>query len=93
MPGILYHLAFAEEVYRNFSEQMKLDKVNFMAGNLIPDLANDKKASHYRKKASVNGFFVPTMESVKKTYLCLLTLSNSVCTAISIWIIILLKTF
>ena len=51
MPGILYHLAFAEEVYRNFSEQMKLDKVNFMAGNLIPDLANDKKASHYRKKA------------------------------------------
>ena len=74
MPGILYHLAFAEEVYRNFSEQMKLDKVNFMAGNLIPDLANDKKASHYRKKASV-------------------TLSNSVCTAISIWIIILLKTF
>lgn len=66
MPGILYHLAFAEEVYRNFSEQMKLDKVNFMAGNLIPDLANDKKASHYRKKASVNGFFVPTMESVKK---------------------------
>ena len=37
-----------------------------MAGNLIPDLANDKKASHYRKKASVNGFFVPTMESVKK---------------------------
>ena len=44
MPGILYHLAFAEEVYRNFSEQMKLDKVNFMAGNLIPDLANDKKS-------------------------------------------------
>ena len=43
MPGILYHLAFAEEVYRNFSEQMKLDKVNFMAGNLIPDLLTIEK--------------------------------------------------
>ena len=66
MPGILYHLAFAEEVYRNFSEQLKLDKINFMAGNLIPDLAIDKKASHYRQKASVDGFFVPTIEKVKR---------------------------
>ena len=70
MPGILYHLAFAEEVYRNFSEQMKLDKVNFMAGNLIPDLANDKKASHYRKKASVNGFFCSHYGISKKRLIC-----------------------
>jgi hypothetical protein len=66
MPGILYHLSFAEEVYRNLSICMKLDKVNFMAGNLIPDLATDKKKSHYRKDASLNGFFVPDMELVKK---------------------------
>ena len=37
-----------------------------MAGNLIPDLATDKKLSHYRKKASVDGFFVPELELAKK---------------------------
>lgn len=66
MPGILYHLSFAEEVYRKLAPVMPLDKVSFMAGNLIPDLATDKKQSHYRKKASVDGFFVPEMELVKK---------------------------
>ena len=66
MPGILYHLSFAEEVYRKLAPVMPLDKVSFMAGNLIPDLATDKKQSHYRKKASVDGFFVPEMELVKR---------------------------
>lgn len=66
MPGILYHLSFAEEVYRKLAPIMPLDKVSFMAGNLIPDLATDKKQSHYRKKASVDGFFVPEMELVKR---------------------------
>ena len=45
---------------------MPLDKVSFMAGNLIPDLVTDKKRSHYRKKASVDGFFVPEMELVRR---------------------------
>lgn len=66
MPGILYHLSFAEEVYRKLVPIMPLDKVSFMAGNLIPDLATDKKRSHYRKKASVDGFFVPEMELVRR---------------------------
>lgn len=66
MPGILYHLSFAEEVYRNLGTVIKLDKVDFMAGNLIPDLATDKRKSHFRKKASVDGFFVPEMELVKR---------------------------
>ena len=66
MPGILYHLSFAEEVYRKLAPVMPLDKVSFMAGNLIPDLATDKKRSHYRKKASVDGFFVPEMELVRR---------------------------
>lgn len=66
MPGILYHLSFAEEVYRKLAPVMPLDKVSFMAGNLIPDLATDKKQSHYRKKASVDGFFVPELELVKR---------------------------
>lgn len=66
MPGILYHLSFAEEVYRNLGTVIQLDKVDFMAGNLIPDLAMDKMKSHFRKKASVDGFFVPEMELVKR---------------------------
>lgn len=66
MPGILYHLSFAEEVYRKLAPVTDFDKVFFMAGNLIPDLAIDKKQSHYRKKASVDGFFVPEMELVKR---------------------------
>lgn len=66
MPGILYHLSFAEEVYRHLPSSLDLDKISFMAGNLIPDLAVDKKKSHYRKDASVKGFFVPDMEAVKE---------------------------
>ena len=66
MPGILYHLSFAEEVYRKSEQIMSIDKISFMAGNLIPDLATDKQRSHYRKKASVDGFFVPEMELVKR---------------------------
>lgn len=69
MPGILYHISFAEEVYRNLEPIIQLDKISFMAGNLIPDLATDKKKSHYRKKASVDGFFVPEMEAVTREFL------------------------
>lgn len=66
MPGILYHLSFAEEVYRKLGTVTHLNKIDFMSGNLIPDLATDKKKSHYRKKASVDGFFVPDMKLVKR---------------------------
>lgn len=66
MPGILYHLSFAEEVYRKIVHFKSIDKIAFMAGNLIPDLAKDKQKSHYRKQASVEGFFVPEMKSAKK---------------------------
>ena len=66
MPGILYHLSFAEEVYRKLGTSIQFDKVDFMAGNLIPDLATDKKKSHYHKNASVDVFFVPEMELVKR---------------------------
>lgn len=65
MPGILYHLSFAEEVYRKLDTITQLNKVDFMAGNLIPDLATNKQESHYRKEASVGIFFVPEMELVK----------------------------
>ena len=45
MPGIMFHLAFAEEVYRHIG--YLLDKISFFSGNLIPDLAIDKKSSSY----------------------------------------------
>ena len=66
MPGILYHLSFAEEVYRKLASFISFDKGSFMAGNLIPDLATDKHKSHYRKKASIEVFYVPEMELVKR---------------------------
>lgn len=64
MPGIMYHLSFAEEVYRYL--KIPVNKVNFFAGNLIPDLVLDKKASHFRVEASVKGFVVPNMKQVKE---------------------------
>ncbi len=64
MPNILTHLAFAEEVLRYIGN--RVNKLEFLSGNLIPDLAIDKKASHYRTSASVQGFVVPNMKEVKK---------------------------
>lgn len=70
MPSYLYHIYFADQVYRKLSAILPLDKIQFMSGNLIPDLTTDfkaeKKYSHYRKDASVEGFFVPDMVQVKK---------------------------
>lgn len=66
MPGILYHLSFAEQVYRRINEKLPLNKVEFMSGNLIPDLAVDKAGSHYRIKASHEGFWVPNMDLVTR---------------------------
>lgn len=69
MPGTLYHLSFAEEVYRKLSATIHFDKIDFMSGNIIPDLAIDKNKSHYRSKASIDGLFVPNMSLVKKDLL------------------------
>ncbi len=66
MPGLLHHLSFAEAVYRMLESHIPIDKVSFMEGNIIPDLAIDKAHSHYRKSASAQGFFVPDMVLVKK---------------------------
>lgn len=64
MPGILFHLSFAEQVYRHL--KMPVNEVEFFSGNLIPDLVLDKKASHFRIPTSVQGFEVPDMNEVKK---------------------------
>ena len=68
MPGIIYHLAFAEEVYRHITKKNALNQIEFLSGNLIPDLvvSENKKRSHYRVAASFPGFEIPNMKEVKK---------------------------
>lgn len=65
MPGILYHLTFAKNAYENMHFEDVESKINFFAGNLIPDLVEDKMKSHYRTNASISGLFVPNMNDVK----------------------------
>ncbi len=66
MPGILYHLAFAEDVFQKLLPTHNINKTLFMSGNLIPDLATDKKASHYQKEENDFGFLLPNMQQAKK---------------------------
>lgn len=76
MPGTLCHVAFGEMVYRKLASYMPLSKKDFLSGNLIPDLSKeDKVLSHYRKKASVKGLFIPDMKRVEKE---LLTVHNPI---------------
>lgn len=64
MPGIMYHLAFAEEVFRHLP--ISVNQIEFFSGNLIPDLVVDKKVSHFRIPASIEGFEVPDMKAVRE---------------------------
>lgn len=65
MPGTLCHLAFAEQVYQMLSSSMPIDKIKFISGNLIPDLAAvDKNISHYRKSTTIPELLVPDMKRV-----------------------------
>lgn len=67
MPGILYHLSFAELVYQKLKDKIPLNKSEFMSGNLIPDLSiESKQYTHYKKSASLEGFFVPQLELAKE---------------------------
>lgn len=66
MPSQFIHFAFIEELYRIAPSLSISDKIRFMSGSLIPDLARNKNLSHYRREASSEGFFVPEMELVRK---------------------------
>jgi len=66
MPGFLYHLWFSQEVRKNMTA--KPDKAFLMAGSLIPDLADNKQASHFRVPASVAGFFVPDIKQIEQVF-------------------------
>ena len=67
MPGALFHLAFVEEIYR--LSNLDWDKLTFMAGNLIPDMAKNKMLSHYRISACIKGFMVPNLDAAGKDLL------------------------
>ena len=41
---------------------------DFLAGNLIPDLSTDKKRSHFRVDASMEGFVVPNLKAVRNIF-------------------------
>lgn len=63
---IVGHNSFAKMVLRQLPPGMISDRILFLAGNQIPDLATNKTLSHYRKSASIQGLWVPDMEQVKK---------------------------
>lgn len=65
MPGILYHVYFAKQVYKKLSTRMPINKINFLAGNLIPDESTDKRRAHYKKEASEKGIYVPDLKQAK----------------------------
>lgn len=64
MPGSLMHMAFAEIVYEGLKE-LKIDKTEFLIGNILPDEAGDKTMSHYRVPCSVDSYKLPDMVKVK----------------------------
>lgn len=68
MPGMIFHLVFAEEVYRR--TKIKLNKVDFFSGNIIPDLvtAENKRYTHYRTNSQTEGFMVPDLAKVRKKF-------------------------
>lgn len=75
MPGMIFHLVFAEEIYRR--TKIKLNKVDFFSGNIIPDLvtAENKKYTHYRIKSYVDGHMFPDLAKARNE---LLDKSNSI---------------
>ena len=75
MPGILSHALFGDKVYRKIANTYFLDKVDFLSGNLIPDLATDKSLTHYYVPTSIDGILIPNLKLAKKE---LLDIDNSV---------------
>ncbi len=65
MPGMTFHFVFADEVYRKI--KIKLDKVEFFSGNIIPDLVTpeNKEYTHYRITSPVDGHMFPDLAKAK----------------------------
>ena len=56
MPSIAAHMAVAKKV----GENLNIYNEDFIRGNLLPDLYEDKTASHYKKQGTF--FLIPDME-------------------------------
>ncbi len=65
MPGILCHLMFAEKVHRKLIGSVDLNRVNFLSGSLLPDLAIDKKSSHFQVSTSIECLEIPNIHSAQ----------------------------
>ena len=62
MPGILSHALFADEIYRKLANEFFLSKIDFLSGNLIPDLTLNKNLTHYYVSTDIDGLFIPDIE-------------------------------
>ena len=65
MPGMLCHLMFAEKVYRKLILTINLDRLDFLSGNLLPDLATDKKSSHFQVSTPIECLEIPNIHSAQ----------------------------
>lgn len=58
------HLALAKMVYEGVKD-LGIDQTQFYIGNILPDEAGDKTASHFRVPCSVSSYKLPQMDLVK----------------------------
>jgi len=69
MPGFLYHFACSEFVLRNRPDLRDGEnRTAFLLGNVIPDLAKDKNASHYRS-IRASGWKIPNLTRARQQLL------------------------
>ena len=68
--AIYYHLSRGDilSAIRLFPLIRTCNHPDFLAGNLIPDLSTDKKRSHFRVDASMQGFVVPNLKAVRNIF-------------------------
>lgn len=69
MPGFLYHFACSEYVLQNRLDlQSEANRKAFLLGNVIPDLAANKDASHFRH-VHASGWKTPNLTVARQTLL------------------------
>ncbi len=74
MPGMLCHLMFAEKVYRKLTLSFNLNRIDFLSGNILPDLAVDKTSSHFQIHTPIVCLAIPNIQRAQKV---LFALDNS----------------
>lgn len=74
MPSMLCHLMFAEKIYRKLTPSVSLNRIDFLSGNVLPDLSIDKNSSHFQIHTPIVCLSIPNIKKVKKV---LFTLDDS----------------